>query len=76
MNLDVSQTLVWQIHMDKNTYTIKAKCHKVSLLHENDCEETISLEDFKELAGVLIAFTNSIMIMTSLFIVWIVRNGK
>ena len=21
----------WQIHMDRNTYTIKSKCHKVSL---------------------------------------------
>ena len=37
---------LWKIHMDRNTYTIKSKCHKVAPIHENDGEETLSLSRF------------------------------
>ena len=32
--------------MDWGTYSIKSKCYKVSLLHENDYKETLSLSRF------------------------------
>ena len=49
-----------------------------SLLHENECEEPLSVVDFEglELGCVMIAFLNSKVITTSLFIGRIVINGK
>ena len=67
---------LWRIHMDGNVYTTKSKCHKVSFIHENDCEETLSLREILKIALCNLGFSNSTMITAYLFIFRIVGNGK